>query len=128
FYFTLIIFTAAYAFFPVWRLQTYRFINKPSWNTFAAYLLAILFLSTAAYTITMFIVMVPTWLVMTIVLLKLRDPKILSRGNIKRFLGLVLGLFVVSAFWTVPFLYYAANNADDIQSSYINRNITPNII
>lgn len=125
FYFTLIIFVAAYAFFPMLLYFTWQYVRKPRLGILLLFCLSVLLLSTAGLTITMFLVMIPVWLLFLMLFLWIENE---NTHKAKTFFILTITFFILISFWTLPFPSYVLNNAIDVQQSYINRQLTPDMI
>jgi hypothetical protein len=116
------LFIAAYAFTPLvlWRLLTT--LRSPSRTNKIFLLLSSLTLGTVALTATMFIT------VFAIILYTSSAYLLTHAVSLKRYLLTLFILILPHLFWIPTFAMYVNTNHDDLQNSYINREITSSTI
>jgi|GEM_PF-6449393 len=135
FYFQTALFVAAWAFFPIFLYFSIEYLFNHKRHGIIYLGISYLFLSTAALTLTMMLVLLIVWVIFLgiyVLLAKKKEvefePEKPQTELKKRSLVVAIVIFVLSSFWLLPAVPYFLNNSGNLQSSVINRAVTPNFI
>ena len=117
------VFTAHFAVLPWLILGSLNFFRNSSKKTLLIFVI-ILFLATpAAYVPTLFAV----YLIAVTIVLGFLVFKDFNRNSIAKFLKTYLVIFLINAFWLLPFTYFIIFNSGVVINAKINEMATPTI-
>lgn len=112
-------FIFAWGFLPFFLWRSLVFLEKNSLSSFISFLVSLILLTLSAIIPTVFLVEIGAVFVFFCLfgLQKIKFRKILT---------VFLFFIIFQFFWLAPFVFYVISNSSALQSSYINRMITPN--